>query len=403
LPFAQQFAPFARHECAEDPLYVRLSEAVAAEPRRAALLAAAPPTQARPVLWLAAIQDRLLELAAAGARPPLAAYYPSLCAASPGAAVRAPDDALPAALDAFLEAEHDALRARIATRATQTNEIGRCAVLSPILAGLSARAGGRPVALLDVGCSAGLNLGVDHYRYRYLDPTDGALAADSRPSGPDADRAPTVDCRLAGDPSLAAPRVDRAVLAGRTGIDIAPIDPADEREVRWLRACLWPSDTARRARFDAAVEIARRERPALRRVTDATRAVDDWLDTLPRDVLPVVFNSWVLSYFDEAALERHQRHLLRHVADGRLAWVSAEMAHVMRPAWPGLPAPDAAQQEAAARAGVDARTLAGSTVWTVAQPAQPAREGAAAGEIDWQVAARSHAHARWAQFLAPAR
>jgi hypothetical protein len=42
-------------------------------------------------------------------------------------------------------------------------------------------------------------------------------------------------------------------------------------------------------------------------------------------------------------------------------------------------------------------------VWTVAQPAQPAREGAAAGEIDWQVAARSHAHARWAQFLAPAR
>jgi hypothetical protein len=407
LPFAEQFAPFARHECAEDPLYVRLSEAVAAAPQRAALLTAAPPTQARPVLWLAAIQDRLLELAAAGTHPPLAAYYPSLVAAgSGGPAARAPDDALPAALDAFLAAEHDTLQALIATRTTQTNEIGRCAVLSPLLAGLSARAGGRPVALLDVGCSAGLNLGVDRYRYRYLDAAGGAVLADSRPDGPDAIDAPTVDCRLAGDPAHAMHGLDRAVIASRAGIDIAPIDPADEREVRWLRACLWPSDTARRARFDAAVRIARADRRTLRRVADATSAVDDWLATLPPGVLPVVFNSWVLSYFDEAALERHQRHLLRHVAEGRLAWVSAEMAHVMRPAWPGLPAPDAAQVEAAARAGVDARTLAGSTLWTVAQPAQPEQDVPAAGTasgVDWRVAARSHAHGRWAQFAAPGR
>jgi hypothetical protein len=125
--------------------------------------------------------------------------------------------------------------------------------------------GRRRIALLDVGCSAGLNLGVDRWRYRYVDDATGATIA-TTPADRDP-RAPEIACRvLAG----ARPRSD-----GRAGDRLArghrpePDRVDDAAEVRWLRACLWPHDAERRARFDAAVAIARTQRWPLRATTDA--------------------------------------------------------------------------------------------------------------------------------------
>src|SRR5438067_5285358 len=56
----------------------------------------------------------------------------------------------------------DALRALMLTRSTQTNEPGRCAALLPVLAPLP-----QPLALLEVGASAGLCLLPDFYGYDY--------------------------------------------------------------------------------------------------------------------------------------------------------------------------------------------------------------------------------------------
>jgi hypothetical protein len=56
----------------------------------------------------------------------------------------------------------DALRAAMLARSTQTNEPWRCAALLPVLAGLP-----EPLALLEVGASAGLCLLPDFYAYDY--------------------------------------------------------------------------------------------------------------------------------------------------------------------------------------------------------------------------------------------
>ena len=98
----------------------------------------------------------------------LAAYYASLGGARPA------DSSLAAALEAFTAEHEGALRETLATQRTQTNEIGRSAVLWPALAEISHRHGGRPLALFDFGCSAGLNLQVDACRIRYQG-ADGVL------------------------------------------------------------------------------------------------------------------------------------------------------------------------------------------------------------------------------------
>jgi hypothetical protein len=363
-----KFAHFARHAVQDDPLYAALTDAASRRADWAALLAAAPASQQSPTLWLAALQDRVLELVDGGARPALADYY-----ASAGVA-RAPDAAFLAHLGGFLADNHAELAARIRTRTNQTNEIGRCAVLWPVLQSLADKTGQHRFALLDVGCSAGLNLGVDCWRYRYLDDATGATIASALPDR-DA-HAPEIACRvLAGarPGSEAAPKI-----VARAGIDLSPVDVHDDAAIRWLRACLWPHDGERRARFDAAVAIARTQRWPVGAIADAAAAIGQWLDAVPERATPVVFNSWVLAYFDAEPLRRHVEQLRTCIAARGAVWISAEDPGLSRTWWPAMPE-------------VDAMKLPNATAWTVGRP-----DGQ--GGVAWELPAVSHAHGRWMQW-----
>jgi hypothetical protein len=352
---AAAFRRFATQECPEDPLYVALCLLVAERPALAAGLSAAPPEQRRPNLWLAAVQDRLLEL---GGSHPLAAYYPSLGGG------RAPDPALAATVADFVASEGAALDDSMRTRSTQTNEIGRCAVLYPMLLELARRFPGRPLALLDVGTSAGLNLGVDTYRYDH----GGAMAG-----APAAPGVPVIACDPVGP--LPLPLGGAFTLAHRLGIDPSPVDIHDERDVRWLRACLWPHDRARARRFDDAVALARTHRWPVRREADCTAALEPWVDSLPDGVLPVVFNSWVLAYFGAEALRHHIDTLTDLVAHRGVAWLSAEAPGV------GISAPGRPP------------LMPGSSAWTLVSRH--------ADGVRTECVAWSHPHGRHLEWRAP--
>src|SRR5205807_1420199 len=49
----------------------------------------------------------------------------------------------------------------------------------------------------------------------------------------------------------------------RAGLDLDPIDLGRDQDVAWLEDLIWPSQEVRRARFRAAVELARRDPPYL--------------------------------------------------------------------------------------------------------------------------------------------
>lgn len=367
-PNATHFIAFARDHAYES-LYARLAALIIQRPGVLELLDAAPPTQRRSVLLFAAIQDQLLALRDTPERPELAAFFPSLGAA------RSPDDPqLAAALDSFVTAHGPALRSTIATQTTQTNEVGRSAVLWPALSEIARRHGNRPLALFDFGCSAGLNLSVDrfHIDYHRRDGMQGCTIESADP------QAASLRCLLLGK----TPSMQPWRIASRMGVDPAPVDLDDERGLRWLRACLWPGERERAVRFDRAVQQARLARHPVRWSEDGLAVLSTWLRELPSGVTPVLFNSWVLCYFSAGDLAHHTERVHDLIRDHGLVWLSAEDNERLL-ATTGLPPPP-----------VTGPVEPGTPTWW------SLTGRGAGGEPESRLLARSHPHGTWLDWLA---
>jgi len=373
---AGHFERFALEGCPEAPVYVALSQIAAQQPEVLALLLAAPETQQRANLLLAAVHERLLRDADEGRPPePLAAWFASV------GGDREVDAELAGHFLNFVRRHGAALRSSMAAGRTQTNEIGRCAVLWPALAAVAQRRGTARLALFDFGCSAGLNLEVDRYGYRYQGDGAGLERLAAEPA------APTLDCRWIG---AAPPRSLWSTpwqIEQRAGVDLAPVDLNDPAALRWLRACVWPSDTVRMQRLQQAAALAGPSRRALYRSDDGLHELATWLEQLPAGVTPVVFNSWVLAYFTPAALAAHGERLrdLLRVRDG--FWLSAEDAP--RTAAVTGQAPPADLPALPADSGTEPASV---TWWALLEPGRA--DGAST------LLARSHPHGRWLHWLA---
>src|SRR5262245_4555569 len=191
-----------------------------------------PLGDALPIRFVGAVHRLVLR----GEAPELARHYPSA-----GGAYRAGDDPWPA-FRALLAARSADLRALL-PRPVQTNETARTACL---LGGFAtvARESGLPLRLFEVGASAGLNLRFDRFRYEsagfaWGDPHAAVRLRDIFEGPP-----PEVPAQLP--------------VAERRGCDASPLDPGREEDRLTLRSFLWPDQLERRARLDAAFEIAAR-------------------------------------------------------------------------------------------------------------------------------------------------
>jgi hypothetical protein len=280
ISLAENYRAWGREAQGRSPAYVTLSDAVADDSTILDFLGTLPPDKRKPNLLFAS-----------------ACYL-----------LGSPAD--PGTLRDLVRQDPDRLSQVMRTRRTQTNEAARCATLLPALAQLP-----EPLALIEVGASAGLTLLFDRYTYDY----GGQVIAGSDP------QAPTLHCGLRGPVPVPA-RVPE--IAWRAGLDLNPLDVSRDDDVRWLSCLLWPGEGDRAERLALAVASARRFPPVIQRgdlLTDLPALVGQ----APAGATVVVYHSAVLAY---VAPEDRERFAETACGLG-VAWFSNEAPGVV----PGVP------------------------------------------------------------------
>ena len=311
-PVAKQYADFARWSRSESPCFAAWARGVADDPDVLALLSDLPKVKQQPNLVFAA------------------ARWHGVPAPGPYSDLR----------DALL-GDDGAIRATILTRSTQTNEVGRLATLTPAFATIG---GDEPLALVEVGASAGLCLYPDRYSYAWATEAGRVTAGEG----------PRLECEVTGGfpEQVTVPRV-----GWRTGIDLNPLSVTDDDAMAWLANLVWPEQEDRRERLRVAVDVARADPPAV--------LAGDLLTELPGVVEQaaaagrvVVFHSAVIAYLEAADRTRFQEMMTALIAEGRCHWVSNEGANVL----PGVAAtgPPVPDDRAMFVLGVDG----GAVAWT---------------------------------------
>ena len=193
----------------------------------------------------------------------------------------------------------------------QTNEVGRAAVF---LGGFFevARAHGRPLRLLEIGASGGLNLLFDRYGYRLGETVWGDAAS---------------PVRLTPEWAGPSPRPVPLQVSSRRGCDQLPVDLADEEARLRLLSYVWVDQTDRMVRVRGALQIAKAAPPQVDRANAA-----DWLEAqltdMPAGTTTVLYHSFAWLYFDPRTKDRVLAAMAaagaRADRDRGLAWLSFE-------------------------------------------------------------------------------
>ncbi len=248
-PLADHFRGFAAVvERDGGSTYPAICRAVADDDNLLSLLAGAPLPQRRPLLLMAAVHFLLLS----GVEHPLAAFYDTVGVVRDIPPGSGPRGDVAAAFADFCHLHRTELERLIATRSTQTNEVGRCSALLPGLCHVAAEYEWQePLSLLDLGTSAGLNLLFDDYAYTYRAAEGGAI----RTAGA-ADSAVALECSVRDDLTY-LPELRSPAMAERVGLDLSPVDPFSDDDALWLLACQWPDNPARFERLRAALANVR--------------------------------------------------------------------------------------------------------------------------------------------------
>jgi hypothetical protein len=268
-----------------------------------------PVEDAVPLRFLGAVHRLVLS----GQAPALAAFYPS------GGGEFGPGSG-PAAADALLSTveEHRGEMAEGVTRPVQTNEVGRCRALMLGFLDIAEHTG-RPLRLLEIGASAGLNLRWDRYRYE-----GGAGGSAFGPVNSPVRLEPAYRDR--------PPDLGRlAVVVERRGCDTSPLDLSSAEDQLTLRSFVWPEQLDRLARLTGALDVAGTVAAPVDRAEAA-----EWLDGRLADdgagdgAATVVYHSIVWQYLSGRTRSRLVATL---AAAGRSATDQAPLAWVrMEPA-----------------------------------------------------------------------
>jgi hypothetical protein len=205
-----------------------------------------------------------------------------------------------------LTAHRDQIRKTILERRTQTNEPARCATLLPVLALLP-----QPLALLEIGASAGLCLIPDCYAYEYNNsiriPPTSELGVTP----------PTFRCEANAETPIPSRNLD---VIWRAGMDLEPIDVHDQDGVAWLEALVWPGQGDRLDLLRKALNVARQAPPPII-PGDARVDLPALAAQAPSGATLVIFHSAMLAYISSP---EERTALANTIAGLNAVWISNE-------------------------------------------------------------------------------
>ena len=230
---SQRFTNFAENECkGSSELYEFLASEIAKDEELLEICNNARSGQPVPNLIFGAVQFLLLK----GKEHRVKEFYPSL--------VINPLDHKESfeSFKDFCLLNKDEIIHIIQTKLVQTNEVRRCGYLYPVFSYVYAKTK-KPLALIEIGTSAGLQLLWDQYSYTYntnevFGNIDSTLNITSESKN---DRTPFL-------------RGTSPPVTTRVGIDLNPVDLNDEEEKLWLKSLIWPEHIERQTMFENAAE-----------------------------------------------------------------------------------------------------------------------------------------------------
>ena len=302
------FKRFASVECKGScSLYEFLSYQIAEDDELLSIAEVVPKGQPVPNLFFGAVHYLLLK----GSQHPLRSYYPSITES-----VGEMEDSFRYFKDFCLKNKEE-ISLILQTKRVQTNEVRRCSYLYPSF-NYMYELTKKPLALIEIGTSAGLQLFWDQYAYSYgtdefIGNTHSNVHIHSEIRG---DRKPLLSAKP-------------APVTMRTGVDLRIVDLSDPEEFLWLKALIWPSHHERRKLFEESGNFLKEQTVTLIE-GDGVELLPELVKEVPQEVTLCVFHTHVanqmpidvrkrlFAIIEEIGQERDVFHLYNNMKDGDL-------------------------------------------------------------------------------------
>jgi hypothetical protein len=204
----------------------------------------------------------------------------------------------------FVQKHQEELEALLPGARLQTNEATRCANVLPAFFLAYQRGGCKPLNMIEIGSSAGLNLRWELFRYQY----GGKLLTEDIVLG---ERVSPVSlyCTVEG-PLPPLPETGFPRVASCQGIDVQPRDIFNEQDMRWVRAAIWPEELRRHEILTSAIRLAQ-QTPMLLHQGDTCDLLPRLLTTIPDEQTAVIWHSYAIHQGPVEVKER----ILQHIRD----------------------------------------------------------------------------------------
>ncbi|HWK21449.1 DUF2332 domain-containing protein [Bacillus sp. J37] len=203
------------------------------------------------------------------------------------------------------------------TKLVQTNEVRRCAYLYPVFSFIFEETK-KPLALIEIGTSAGLQLLWDNYSYSY---NTGEVVGDKNSKL-------NISSEIIGGITPFLP-LNPPPISTRIGIDLNIVDLNDYEEYLWLKSLIWPEHKERLKMFESAASYIK-DYPVQLIEGDGVTLLREIVENVPKNSSICIFHTHVanqmpleikellLNNIESIGLERDVFHIYNNIQDRNL-------------------------------------------------------------------------------------